>query len=1665
MPEKDPINPFGDKLTENIYPRFVPNGFDYQPEFDNEIVGNPGTGPGPYRKQLGKSKKIAGAISDLMVNGASLVEDPMQYAKPMAFGSNEKGMNFDRYYAHPDFKKHGFSPFRDNESYYNNNSSWWSDMRRTMNVGTRFAFSTMGNLAPWNWEQWTAHGNKKDAEEYTKAMSKMMSTRGGFGGWVNNFAANSSYTAGIIMELAAEELVLAGITAATGGLGSPATGTIGGARAIGAATKLGRMFEWSRALATQFRNLNSISKSRQLFQTSKGLLGKTADLINPLQRTTDIIKGVGQTDKISNWAKGTRNFAAFYKDIRDINLVFDESRLEGGMVTNDMIQELTDDFYHKNGRMPNQEEADNIYQHAVDAGGTTTMANVPAIYFSNKIVFGTAFKGWSPKFMTRTAIERGIGSEITGSTKTGFKLVGEQGFKKYITKDYWKRLPGNSASSLMRYTSANFAEGLQELSQEGIASAAKDYYSTVYSDPNLIGLKQVMGSMKKGAVDQISAQGLDVFLTGFLMGGAVQGPQNLIFNQGGKIYNRVTDPKGYAERKKLREDWGNHVVNSLNDAIEKRKDYINWIDQNVVNQKSSGQTLDQAEAFNDKKSFHDAKDDSIFSHIVTLLRSNQYDPFVKSLEDLKMLSPEEQKEEFGENFNEKIDGVISKVKTLKGIYDVIEENYKNPFDPSVFKGDDAAYEDEKQNYQAYEFAKQMALYNNYAFVRSLERMNGIRGDLVTDKTLANISSGDLSILFDTGTKNIHDVPALMLELSNLQKRLTTLKDVDDPEARKEYRETDKKLKILGDHFMLINNFKEILGSRKREEFSTVAKDKLEKKKELRKGREVTYKDKKGNKSDGKVVSSGFDKNGKGYAVILTGGKKKRVSFNSLTLKGKPTSEESDIMKETLDELRKNFQAYLDLISNKGQIPLSQDAIDKAFMKYLDYLELNQDAREYAKIVNILHDPAKFGSLMSGIKDGIRKSKDDKAKLMKEAIENFLKTYDKNDFLNQLFEMDVLISEEDKVKFLEEGIFPTKFLDAATNKPIAETSPKYAEIIAFLNNYKKLETAPAEEGVEEIVTPEVGGVSEEAKPEVVATPKEEKELSTRAVSPTDPISEMPRDLVAQLQSAFDIYNEKLKADPDEIPLSTTDGWQRWVREHQIAFSIIQDYNRMNNLGEISIPEVEEEEETATPEEFVPGKKPEVSNVQTVYQGYDTLEDREFNYYTAEESEAKDYGRNVREVQLDTTGYLKRSPEDSTQYFKEVAEFKEKTGKTFDILLNDEEGLATQREFFIFLRDKGYKGLDMLSGTESRYAVSFAEPVVETKQSTIAPIFHGKIVYATPGSGKTTFVTSNPDIVDADDLIVAEVKKIPGYEKTTNNTVGAKIYELYQKGMGTTMDKIYDRVWKDMTNLAKQGKTILTGTKRYIRKANFVLASASNDALIKQLSAKGTGGANSVKSIRAEEAASDNRIIIDSSLSDILTGVAPLVTTGKENATLEKIEGKFDSIETLKDLQDFEAYFGEVMSDVDLSFTLGLDLETWEKKIADKKSELGESVIFEDLKKGDVLVMKDKSIFRNKGLATIIKKVKSAIHVRPIGQESGAVRIIGKNQIKDQVDFVYTDEVEPQETVVTPEANKNAETNIQTQKELEGSDFENASKDADSKSKKDIDNEFKNSLGCK
>ena len=154
--------------------------------------------------------------SSINTDGKRILPDsPLSGITGGIVGFDPGARNLDRYKDSPAYKKLGFSVLRDNEEYYNANSSWLDDARRAFklhNFGAGFAqgfvsnYEGLSTIGSGNMFNPAAIDRRKGilAEE---AAARSMSTRGGFGQSAINIPYNLNYTLGIVTSIVAEDLL------------------------------------------------------------------------------------------------------------------------------------------------------------------------------------------------------------------------------------------------------------------------------------------------------------------------------------------------------------------------------------------------------------------------------------------------------------------------------------------------------------------------------------------------------------------------------------------------------------------------------------------------------------------------------------------------------------------------------------------------------------------------------------------------------------------------------------------------------------------------------------------------------------------------------------------------------------------------------------------------------------------------------------------------------------------------------------------------------------------------------------------------------------------------------------------------------------------------------------------------------------------------------------------------------------------------------------------------------------------------------------------------------------------------------------------------------------------------------------------------------------------
>ena len=930
--------------------------------------------------------------------------------------------NFLKYYSSPEFENLGYTPYANMENYYNENTTIYDDFARTGSnwmslVGTGLnsvygsMFSGTDYLEP----------DVDAATEFEDIMAITTSTRGGAGAFLNNLGANSAYTFGILASIAIEEVILAGAAALQGGMNPVSdaaliarTGKniVTGGKALFSFTKL---FERTRKI---LEKANQLETARD-FWVAANTGGKMA--VNALGRgfTPNTVKAfqniktaqnAGQN--MSNLAKMGTKFGGFYRDLRAVNLAAAESKLEGGMVYNQVLKQgLTNMSNENGGRGVTEEMEGKVINAAKQASFYTMMANAPLIYASNWFVIGNALGGFQ-RGIQRTVgntFQKGFNKNIVNTAgkkvingageviKSPFKYISSSGKNTWakVKAGGFKGLAGSGGIAMLDYFAANVAEGIQEIGQEAISAATVGYYTEVLNNPAQGGVALKNQMIMSAMGDQFSGQGAEVFLSGFLMGGLVSIPQKIFFQGVPSIYNYGLQQAGiglatagqkeaYTEYKKNREEMVDKVVKSYNKSWDTQAmDPSNLFDPNRLNfmvQKEMAEKMKSSSFQQDFFGFIDAKDSSKFQQYYTMFATGGSYNFKNQLKGYLELSDEElnnafpgisTKEKNSGKLRERINSMITGIDKMETLYNKNKDKNPNPFNKNKYnrKTQEREYIREATNEYAFEHVRYLKMFTENGFNRALERADGIYTKLQSDPLFEGMEAKDLTVLLDSDSIDEE------IRLLNLEIQATRDADQGLGETNKTKREKIKRLqaikKIVNDPQ---NRFKN----------GTFKRNKL--------------------------------------------------------LKGK---------------LRTEFQSYIRFMASQSNAFVNEDNIDAALEQIVDHGALKGRARVYDKAIEFLANPEKFTEIQERQYEINKRIYESRAEITEAAVKQHVAITEANELVNQLAKQGVYADQAQMMAFLQTGIVEvlTDFFD--DNGPINPNihTVKYGIVQRLLNTYK------------------------------------------------------------------------------------------------------------------------------------------------------------------------------------------------------------------------------------------------------------------------------------------------------------------------------------------------------------------------------------------------------------------------------------------------------------------------------------------------------------------------------------------------------------------------------------------------------------------------------------
>jgi hypothetical protein len=955
------------------------NKIDLNDYFPSAQSNSPAVKDNPTKVQT--SDKIRTYLNQQLPIIRENATDPFMKHKPEMFGADLDNHQFERYALHPKFKELGFNPYIDNEARYNKNSTFSDDLSRASGQWwtlTKLGFADAMSIGP--------QSDREFAKNYDRAMKIGMSNRGGVGGFMNNLYLNSGYTVGIMGEIIAEEFLLAAGTLLTGG-------ALGELAIVRSGTNIGRFLkglfkaeEWAKKankVANALDSLSDVNVARNVFQGLKtGTIGTGKWVGKQLTpESYAFLSNFDKLDNLSGIAKTGKGFGAFYRDTRNVRLAYGESALEAGMVENELLEENYKKFVEKFKREPNDNEIDEIRGAASMAAASTFWQNLPAIYFSNNITMGAMMRTFSPIRRLSALTENRFYKTML--TKEGIEVV-EKGFKTAVKGLIQPKTYGKFA---LDYFSANLAEGLQESVQEIITSTNKDYYGALYGNATRGGYYE---TLLNNVGNQFSAQGGETFLSGFLMGGLIGSVSGTV-SKGYQQVLKFTDPK-YQEKKDAAFEETKKNAQILNDLYKDPASYNNPHLNDMVEGNEIAGAMAEAEKKGDQKAFQTLKNKAGQNKFWTVFETGLEDTFQERFTSLLNLSDEELMEEFptapsADKAREDLQSISSKMGEFKKTYDFVKTNLRNPHDPSRYKQGTPEYLVEDYKWRAWNESQKDVVFMRETFNNSLKRMASIMTESVKDVGVANMSASDLTVLFS---------------LDETMKEIQTLRTEIDSFGDKKDLVTDAAIKLYNDKKSKLDNL------------LAYQKEMVE-------------------------------------LVKATEPNLAEINKEIGTGEGKIVWTKENVLKT--DVYNKALKAYTNYVKGQAQgKPVFDKNLEAAFDKMIDYYLMDNESKNFTESINRLMNPKSFDEYAARKQEVIKVEHENRKQRIEEALEAYKLKKDRNDLLQALWAQGIFFDIGELEALETEGKMPTRIYDRTGKDQILSTSSKFNDAVDIFKQY-------------------------------------------------------------------------------------------------------------------------------------------------------------------------------------------------------------------------------------------------------------------------------------------------------------------------------------------------------------------------------------------------------------------------------------------------------------------------------------------------------------------------------------------------------------------------------------------------------------------------------------
>ena len=982
----------------------------------------------------GVSQGGFGAMLDRGMSEINSKTDVGNYAEPYAFDASPKGTFRARYkaYGQDTYNKIGFHPLIDNEALFNQNTTFGDDMTRWA-THAAWPMLTKGFMDPIDSYKSIMDGNglfeasAESARDYEYFNAIGASSKGGVGGFTVNLFNSAAYSMGILMEGAVEGALIGGLFSG----GNAATGVVEGGSTF--LNKLGSLpkslveaAKGTKELLASVKNYSNLSKAKELFGASAKNFG---NFINPLGNTLQAYNQLKNTDNLTNLARSATTAGALWHDMMNLNMALSEGKLEGGFTRAQTYDRLYNKFVQDhNGKGPTLEEQESMMRQSSEGAFLNTASNTALIFLSNKLVFpsitNASFLKGAPKFSFGKVVTN-VGKDFQilfqpGKTALEGTFVKQRVNLVNAIKSLAK--PGTYGKVGLNYFKANVVEGGQEIAQDVLQEATQNYYVETYNNPDARSFRYGAALLSDSVKKQFSSQGLETFLSGFLMGSILQAPGHIKKYATVGYNDYLKKDAAYKEYLDGREELADTVVDQLNTMYKNPQYFFDDRINNYVNQSLLGKVIDDPENQTTKE-IRDTEFAAFQSAVLGSLQNGTFNSFLNHYENYKQASATDLEEAWGlapgqgTKALERFDQSLENAKKIATRWDTAKSKMK-------FMANLDDYEKDTEEYrmaQIYNKAYNQALYNYVFLHESFD--NNVKREKKLYETLSSLSAiresnfSDFTTLTDPN-KLQREVEMLKTEIENLES-FNTSESIAEASRKREllelYSNFQERQESLVDLFVnktLLDNIKnEILRENpdmSDQDASLASIDQIVQQYDNGESNEfLDYKESFANLLNG--LAGGFDK---------------RMQ-----------------LEQELQEL---------------------GGIDDLFDSLLDTHVLRNESARLAEHVNLLSNPREFYEHIMRNFKFMKDLYNNREEVIKNIVNQEISAIEKNTLLNTLADQGIFVDLEEFSKWSKDPRYlPEYFIDVTNNRMINKGSIVYEDYIElFIKAAELSEKKPA-----------------------------------------------------------------------------------------------------------------------------------------------------------------------------------------------------------------------------------------------------------------------------------------------------------------------------------------------------------------------------------------------------------------------------------------------------------------------------------------------------------------------------------------------------------------------------------------------------------------------------